>query len=368
MALILIAESNLPAADYAASTLIKAGFETRVVDGQAEALAVYQERRPDLVLADFFLAEGDGLALLQALKRVAPDALAVMTTGLGSERLVREAFMAGADDYVVKDASYYRDLPAMAAAILDKRAQAVRRRSAEHLRERLDAQRELAGWLDHNFRNILSAVAGSLSLINFDQPAQSQDKRREYLADGLASLREALKLVEGLGRMNSQGSAEDVRTVNVAASLDQAWGEVIEQLKRAPESSAASLDEVVFVNAARRLPPLRLVSQDLLTISEILLKNAVEAARQSAEPMVTAAGELEDGHFVLTVKDNGPGMDEKVARHAFEPLFSTKGQVGVGLSLTTVKALAARHHGEASIESTPGRGAVVRVSWRLGPN
>jgi signal transduction histidine kinase len=58
-------------------------------------------------------------------------------------------------------------------------------------------------------------------------------------------------------------------------------------------------------------------------------------------------------------------MDEKVQRHALEPLFSTKGKVGVGLSLTTVLALVNRHQGEIKIVSSAGRGALVEFTWRI---
>jgi signal transduction histidine kinase len=102
-----------------------------------------------------------------------------------------------------------------------------------------------------------------------------------------------------------------------------------------------------------------------LTILEALLKNAVEAVGQTAEPKVSVGARRQGEFLAFTVSDNGRGMDEKVQRHAFEPLFSTKGMVGVGLSLTTVMALVTRHQGEVKIFSSPGKGATFEFTLNL---
>jgi signal transduction histidine kinase len=79
--------------------------------------------------------------------------------------------------------------------------------------------------------------------------------------------------------------------------------------------------------------------------------------------MVTAS--RRDEYLTFSVKDNGRGMDARVKRHAFEPLFSTKGQVGVGLSLSMVMALVMRHLGEVELVTEPGHGCQVTFTYKL---
>ena len=230
------------------------------------------------------------------------------------------------------------------------------------------AQAELAGWLDHNFKNILSAVAGSISLIDPGNPAQSDDKRREYIADSLKSLGTAVKLLGDLTSMHAVGAAEEAAPVLIASVVDDAWRILAQKLKAGDEdfsASPASLEAVSLINDCRGLSPQRVVRQDLATVVEALLKNAIEAVAQAPEPRIVVRASLGGEFLSLSVEDNGRGMDERVQRHAFEPLFSTKGKVGVGLSLATVMALVHRNHGQVKITSSAGRGALVELTWRL---
>jgi signal transduction histidine kinase len=294
-----------------------------------------------------------------------------MVTSLGDENLARSALILGALDYVVKGRNFYADLPLLASDLIGRAKRTKDDCAREVQKQRLLAQMELATWLDHNFKNILSAVMGSLALVNFDNPDQSVDKRREYLTDGQESLKTAVKLLESLTAMAQVGSQDGEspgQTVLASAAVDEAW-EMVGQaaLKNSPPAVKAALAKTVFQNNTRWLPPQKVVYQDLLTIFEALLTNALEAVAQTVDPLISVGVELEgDSLLRFSVKDNGRGMDEKVRRHAFEPLFSTKGEVGVGLSLSTVRVLVDRRFGDISLESSLGKGTTVVFTYHVG--
>jgi two-component system chemotaxis response regulator CheY len=81
----------------------KAGF--RVV-GEAsdgiQALAQFQEKRPDVVLLDITMPNMDGLTTLKRMLELDPKANIIMCSALGQQQLILQAIQLGAKDFIVK--------------------------------------------------------------------------------------------------------------------------------------------------------------------------------------------------------------------------------------------------------------------------
>ena len=60
-------------------------------------------------------------------------------------------------------------------------------------------------------------------------------------------------------------------------------------------------------------------------------------------------------------------MDEDTRRRCLEPFFTTKGTRGTGLGLAMVYGVAQRHGATLEIESEPGKGTLVRMSFAIAP-
>ena len=82
--------------------LIENGFEVVEAANGIEAIAVYQETRPDMVLMDITMPDMDGLAALKEIKKLDPNAKVAMVTAMGQQALVMEALKTGAMDFVIK--------------------------------------------------------------------------------------------------------------------------------------------------------------------------------------------------------------------------------------------------------------------------
>jgi signal transduction histidine kinase len=65
---------------------------------------------------------------------------------------------------------------------------------------------------------------------------------------------------------------------------------------------------------------------------------------------------------VITISDNGPGIDKKIMERIFEPFFTTKptGE-GTGLGLSLSYDIIKSHGGEINAESDPGMGATFTI-------
>lgn len=86
-----------------------AGEDGLTVAGEAagghEALALVERLQPDLVITDLRMRDGDGVELIRALRRRAPDVAVLVLTTYGTEADLRPALEAGATSVLLKDAS-----------------------------------------------------------------------------------------------------------------------------------------------------------------------------------------------------------------------------------------------------------------------
>src|SRR5215217_140480 len=98
---ILIVEDEVSIAEPFARLLEREGFEARVAATAADALRMARDERPDLVLLDLALPDGDGRDVCRTL-RAESGVPVIMLTARGTETDRVVGLELGADDYVVK--------------------------------------------------------------------------------------------------------------------------------------------------------------------------------------------------------------------------------------------------------------------------
>lgn len=98
---VLLVEDESSIADPFAQALTRNGFHTVIARTAATALELAQAERPDVVLLDLTLPDGDGLDLCRELRRLSDVPIIMLTArGTVTDRVL--GFELGADDYVVK--------------------------------------------------------------------------------------------------------------------------------------------------------------------------------------------------------------------------------------------------------------------------
>jgi signal transduction histidine kinase len=93
-----------------------------------------------------------------------------------------------------------------------------------------------------------------------------------------------------------------------------------------------------------------------------VIKNSVEAfANCSTEGAISInAIRNPDGRIVLTVTDNGPGIDADTLEKIFIPFFTTK-ESGSGIGLSLSRQIMRIHNGNITCDSTPGIGTTISM-------
>jgi C4-dicarboxylate-specific signal transduction histidine kinase len=122
------------------------------------------------------------------------------------------------------------------------------------------------------------------------------------------------------------------------------------------------------VTVSIRGPSVRVLA-DPVALQQIvhnLLNNALQALadRSTPDPTVTARLHVEQDQGVLTISDNGPGIDPNDLARVFEPFYSTR-PGGLGLGLSLCEALTQSIHGSLQASNVDAGGAQFRLALPL---
>jgi len=121
------------------------------------------------------------------------------------------------------------------------------------------------------------------------------------------------------------------------------------------------------VSAPDDLPPVPL---DYVEIDEVVSNLVENAIRHTpAGTRVDVSASVEDGHAIVEVSDNGPGIAPVELAHVFDPFVrasgATRGSGGLGLGLAVARGLVDAHGGRLDARPRSGGGVTFRVMLPL---
>ncbi len=104
-----------------------------------------------------------------------------------------------------------------------------------------------------------------------------------------------------------------------------------------------------------------------------LIENSIDACRMDSEKtehVITVGARRAEPYMVISVEDNGIGMDRETRERIFSLFFSSKGLKGTGLGLFISNKIVDKHGGNIDVESEQGMGTrfVVRIPLVARPS
>jgi signal transduction histidine kinase len=232
-------------------------------------------------------------------------------------------------------------------------------RRAEALDARLArVERDQAVWVIaaatlHEVRNPLHALellfdeAASASLT--DEPTRRVRLQRarahfDRIRDHLA----ALRTFADRAAPNAKPIALDVIVREIAADLSPLAAEARVDLRVHADGHVNAVADPIFV---------RVIVENLVT-------NGFDVAREAPGAAIDVDVRREANDAVVTVRDNGPGIDPSARGAIFEPLKATNDH-GLGLGLPIARVLARSMHGDLALEPSDGRSTTFTVRLPL---
>ncbi|MBN1688550.1 MAG: PAS domain-containing sensor histidine kinase [Candidatus Omnitrophica bacterium] len=118
------------------------------------------------------------------------------------------------------------------------------------------------------------------------------------------------------------------------------------------------------------IPEIRFDYDSILQVLTNILSNALKFTEQGE---IVICSKLLDGEIEVSVRDTGTGIRKKDMKMLFQPFEQVvseggKKAEGTGLGLTISKQIVEQHQGKISIDSTSGKGTLVRFTLPLGQN
>jgi signal transduction histidine kinase/CheY-like chemotaxis protein len=230
--------------------------------------------------------------------------------------------------------------------------------------EKMATRGQMSAEIGHELNNFLGVVMANLSLMQVHLEKKNYDELGKYLKAIISNLDSIKKFTDGLADFSKIESSFQQCDINALIS------DVIDYLKAQSQFQGI---EVGFERSESDIYSIADTGQ-MQQLFYNLLNNAANAIRENdnAEAKritVTTKYNPEGGQYSLIVSDTGIGMDQRLLEKAFKERFTTK-KSGHGFGLLVCKRIVENHAGELVVDSKPGQGTTVTISFpvKTGPD
>jgi light-regulated signal transduction histidine kinase (bacteriophytochrome) len=171
-------------------------------------------------------------------------------------------------------------------------------------------------------------------------------------------------IVTGATRMNNLLAAlRDYMQVTDAGNQELTPVDSGQCLERALSNLQSAIDSSSAIITAGSLPMVMSVPVLLVQVFQNLVSNAIKYSGNGAPPRIHVSGFCQGSECVLSVQDNGIGIDPSYHERVFgvfKRLHADGGGTGIGLAIC--KASVERWGGRIWLESTPGAGSTFKFT------
>jgi PAS domain S-box-containing protein len=222
------------------------------------------------------------------------------------------------------------------------------KKNLEDLRRSNEELEQFAYVASHDLQEPLRMVASYTQLLEKRYREQLGPDAREfiyYAVDGATRMQVLINDLLEYSRVTTRGKAFE------KIDISELLGRVIVNLKH-------KIQETKALITTGELPVISGDDSQILRVFQNLIDNALKF-NVSEQPLVQIDSRPSGDCFIISVKDNGIGIEEQYKEKVFtifQRLHSRKDYPGTGIGLAICKRIVERHGGKIWFESEPGMG------------
>jgi signal transduction histidine kinase len=359
-------------------SLADSGYQVFTAQSGEEALSIFREKHPTIILTDIKMPGMDGIELLQRIKQESPDTEVIMITGHGDMELAILSLKYEASDFITKP------INDEALEIAIKRARetiSYKHRLREYTvnlerlveektaklvaAERMAAVGQTVAALAHAIKNIASGLTGGMYVLEKGIDLDN----KTYLLQGWGMVEGNVGKIKGMA-MDLLNYCREREPDYRLCDPNKPAREVFVLMRSYAKENGVTLKIDLAEDLSETCFDPESIHRSLLN----LVTNGIDACTDLR--CVSEAGEVllrsrrpEGWAVEYQVQDNGCGMDEETRAKIFQGFFSTKGSKGTGLGLMITKKIVDEHGGVIEMESEAGKGTrfCIRIPERDRP-
>jgi two-component system sensor histidine kinase PhcS len=219
--------------------------------------------------------------------------------------------------------------------------------------EKLASLGRMSAGIIHEINNPLNFATTGLFTLRKKGKHLAPEQQADY-AEVITDIEDGLKRVQNIVsdlRMFTHPNTEQLDPVTVAEVVTPAlrflsneWKDAVQIEQRLAEH------QTILANKNK-----------LIQVMVNILQNSLDALKiktfaNGEKPSIWIAGRIENGQSVLSIRDNGVGIDPKLVDKIFDPFFTTKdvGE-GMGLGLSICYSIVQEYEGKISVKTEQGK-------------
>jgi signal transduction histidine kinase len=229
-------------------------------------------------------------------------------------------------------------------------------RSHDQLKETNRDLEQFAYVASHDLQEPLRSITSFVQLFAKKYGDNVDEEGRNYIR----------YIVNGSKRMEAQIRDLLAYSRTGADAIVKEPVDVNEALDQALANLAQLIQERKAVITRGKLPKVRFQKQMVSRVLENLISNAIKYCNDKA-PQVHIDAAQDGDHWIISVKDNGIGIEEKYHGRIFELFERLHGDgeySGTGMGLAIIRRIVERNGGKVTVASKPGEGSTFLVHIR----